>query len=66
MTLPTQPTVGEIYERDGLQREVVKIVIDHYSQGHFDVVWRRPGKTQTFKKWCHYWCDWAKKAKKIA
>lgn len=69
---------GQIWERDGQQREIVKIIefstelevssfyVDENGlYDHAHIVWRRPGKTKTSRCWCATWMNWFKEAKRV-
>lgn len=54
-----KPKAGEIYERDGKQREVVGV--SPIGEG-YGVFWRKPGATSTKQCWCSTWEAWVSKA----
>lgn len=56
------PIVGAIYERDGLQRQVVKLDMKHSCTKFPDVVWKRPGKNRPFRCGWESWHRWANEA----
>lgn len=52
--------VGQVWERDGRQREIV-----HISSGPIDralVMWRRSGKAALRRCGCLGWIEWGRKA----
>lgn len=57
------PKVGEVYERDGKQREVRRVV--KIGSG-FNVFWARPGTPDRNKDtWCATWNKWASGAELV-
>lgn len=51
------PKAGEIYERDGLQREVTSV-----DPSGMNILWRRPGKQKETLCWISTWRVWVSKA----
>lgn len=70
-----RPIAGQVYERDGKQREVVRVTKlgdnNHEIQPHeeakvYNVWWKRPNtKTRATPAWCATWETWACKAKVV-
>lgn len=62
--------VGQVWERDGRQREIVKIedsvfgLVDCATAlSRYDIWWKRPsGKEPEWGTWCTTWNNWASKA----
>lgn len=62
--------VGQVWERDGKQREIVELItrggikrqeVDRISV--FNIRWARPGKKPANRyTWCGTWNEWASKA----
>ncbi len=49
--------VGQVWERDGLRREIVG-----ESNGNQKIEWRRPPRGAIKTTWCAEWRNWASKA----
>lgn len=54
-----RPEPGQVWERDGKRREVVRV--DDCGSGFF-VSWCRPGTAKVRECWCSTWDEWASKA----
>lgn len=68
----SEPKVGQVWERDGRQREVMGFSrIDSLSvfdrpvpMGNF-VVWRKPPSGALRRCWCATWAEWVSKARLV-
>lgn len=69
---------GQIWERDGKQREVVRIldfstekpvssffVAENGLYDHAHIIWRKPGSSTERRCWCATWMNWFKEAKLV-
>lgn len=55
------PKVGQIWESDNLQREVVSVVRLFHREADYNIIWRRPGSEKTFTIWLPHWKSWKNK-----
>ena len=63
------PKPGEIYEKNGLRRIVVKLDVRSDEPHDVDVLWRRPDSAEArgwdSAVWLRYWNEWARGAQRV-
>ena len=65
MNMIDKPKVGQVWERDGLQREVISTFCCHTSslvEDDYFIYWVRPGREAEFGSWLPNWNKWKQEA----
>jgi len=61
-----RPKVGEIWIKNGLEREIVDVVFRSRNKPNdYDVVWRRPDEHKKHTIWLPYWTNWVSSAELV-